>query len=99
MRENEPFCKAALLYKNNFLSLMKYINDVDLCNPVSEKEEETMSLLILFVVLSYFKEPIMKHTTRIALFTLAISGLLTGRNVLAVPANAVTTDKPNPASE
>ena len=41
----------------------------------------------------------MKHKTRIALLTLAISGLLVGRNVLAVPADAAVPGKPEPASE
>jgi protein CpxP len=41
----------------------------------------------------------MKHKTRIALLTLAISGLLVGRNVLAVPADATVPGKPQPASE
>jgi len=41
----------------------------------------------------------MKHTTRIAIVTLAISSLLTGRNVLAEPANDTTLGKPKPASE
>ena len=41
----------------------------------------------------------MKHTTRIALLTLVISGLLAGRNTLAEPADATVLGKPKPASE
>jgi periplasmic protein CpxP/Spy len=41
----------------------------------------------------------MKHITRIAILTLAISGLLAGRNVLAEPADAAALVKAKPASE
>ena len=41
----------------------------------------------------------MKHITRSALLTLAISGLLLGQNVLAEPADATALVKPKPASE
>ena len=41
----------------------------------------------------------MKHITRITILTLAISGLLAGRNVLAEPADAAALAKPKPASE
>ena len=41
----------------------------------------------------------MKHTTRIAILTLAISGLLAGRNMLAEPADAAAPSKPKIASE
>ena len=41
----------------------------------------------------------MKHTAKIALLTLAISGLLAGRNVLAEPANTNTNVNQKPASE
>ena len=41
----------------------------------------------------------MKHTAKIALLTLAISGLLAGRNVLAEPANTATNVNQKPASE
>jgi protein CpxP len=40
----------------------------------------------------------MKHTTNIALFTLAISGLLVGQNSLAEPADTAALGKPKPAS-
>jgi periplasmic protein CpxP/Spy len=38
----------------------------------------------------------MKHTTRIAILTLAISGLLAGRNVLSEPADVTALGKPKP---
>ena len=41
----------------------------------------------------------MKHITRSALITLAISGLLLGQNVLAEPADATALVKAKPASE
>ena len=41
----------------------------------------------------------MKHITRSALFTLAISGLLVGQNVLAEPADSTALVKSKPASE
>ena len=41
----------------------------------------------------------MKHITRSALLTLAISGLLLGQNVLAEPADATALVKAKPASE
>jgi len=41
----------------------------------------------------------MKHTIRFALLTLAISGLLAGRNVLAEPTDTAALVKPKPASE
>ena len=41
----------------------------------------------------------MKHTTKIALLTLTISGLLVGRNVLAETANTATPVNPKPAGE
>jgi protein CpxP len=41
----------------------------------------------------------MKHITRIAILTLAISGLLAGRNVLAEPSDTAALVKPKPASE
>ena len=41
----------------------------------------------------------MKHITRNALLTLAISGLLVGQNVLAEPADASALVKPKPDSE
>ena len=41
----------------------------------------------------------MKHITRSALLTLAISGLLVGQNVLAEPADATALVKAKPASE
>ena len=41
----------------------------------------------------------MKHITRIAILTLAISGLLAGRNVLAEPADTAALVNPKPASE
>jgi hypothetical protein len=40
----------------------------------------------------------MKHTTRIAVLTLAISGLFAGRNVLAEPADAAANINPKPVS-
>ena len=40
----------------------------------------------------------MKHTTRIAILTLAISALLAGRNVLAEPADAAANVNPKPLS-
>ena len=41
----------------------------------------------------------MKHTTRIALLTFAISSLFVGRNVLAEPLNAAVLGKPKPVNE
>ena len=41
----------------------------------------------------------MKHNIRIAILTLAISGLLAGRNALAEPADTAALIKPKPASE
>ena len=41
----------------------------------------------------------MRHTTRIALITLAISGLLAGRNVLAEPADVAAHNPPKTAGE
>lgn len=41
----------------------------------------------------------MKQTTRIAILTLAISGLLAGRNVLAEPVDTAAPGKPKPARE
>jgi protein CpxP len=41
----------------------------------------------------------MKHTTKIAVLTLAISGLLVGRSVLAEPANTATNVNQKPVSE
>ena len=41
----------------------------------------------------------MKHTTRIALLTFAISSLSVGRNVLAEPLDAAVLGKPKPANE
>ena len=58
-----------------------------------------MSPLRFFVEHSYFKELTMKHITRIAILTLAISGLLAGRNVLADPADTAALVNPKPASE
>jgi protein CpxP len=58
-----------------------------------------MSPLSFFVEHNYFKKPTLKHTTGIAILTLAILGLLAGRNVLAKPADAAALGKPEPASE
>ena len=41
----------------------------------------------------------MKHTTRIALLTFAISSLFVGRNVLAEPLDAAVLGKPKPVNE
>lgn len=41
----------------------------------------------------------MKHTTRIALLTFAISSLIVGRNVLAEPLNATVPGKLKPVNE
>lgn len=41
----------------------------------------------------------MKHATRIAMLTLAISGLLIGRNVLAEPADTAAFGNTKPSSE
>jgi len=41
----------------------------------------------------------MKHITRITILTLAISGLLAGRNVLAEPTDASALVKPNPPAK
>lgn len=40
----------------------------------------------------------MKHMTRITILTIAVSGLLAGRNALAEPASTAALDKPKPAT-
>jgi hypothetical protein len=56
-------------------------------------------LLKVFLEYDHFTELTMKHTFRIALFTLAISGLLPGQSVLAEPTNVATPGNPKPANE
>ena len=86
-----------ILTKELMKNLMKYINKADTNNSVFEQEEAMLPPEI-FAGLNYFKELIMKYTSSIAIFTLAISGLLASQNVLAEPADAAALGKPKPAS-
>ena len=75
-----------------------FIKRGDTNNRVSDKQKRTLTSAI-FRRTQLFQELNIKHTTRIALLTFAISSLFVGRNVLAEPLDTAVLGKPKPVNE